>query len=111
VTWVKSHDRYTLVDYKIQKESTVLLVLWETESEETSTAAAGASVAVSSQAPLLLKDVRQAPYTMSVPEAEEFFMTRFNFSVMKDNLLETRPEEIKKQEEDADRRSRNFWIK
>jgi len=40
---------------------------------------------------------------MSVAEAEALFMARFNLSVMKDNRLEARPEEIKKQQADADR--------
>jgi large subunit ribosomal protein L40e len=95
--------RRTLAEYNIQKESTVHLVLRAKEAEEAGAAAAGASVAASSRAPLLLTDVQQAPCTMSVAEAEALSMARFNLSAMKDNVLEARPEEIKKQQEHADR--------
>ena len=94
--------RRTLADCNIQKESTLHLVLRATEAEEAGAAAGGASVAARSRAPLLQTDVEQAP-PMSVAEAEALFMARFNLSVMKDNRLEARPEEIKKQQADADR--------
>jgi hypothetical protein len=94
-----------LADYNIQKTSTLNLVLRATEAGEAGAASAGASVAVSSWAPLLQADVEQAPAgrcrtrapflqtdvvqapagrcrtsTMSVFEAEAMFMTRFNLS-------------------------------
>jgi ankyrin repeat protein/ubiquitin len=99
--------RRTLADYSIQKESTLHLLLLATEAEEAGAAAAGVSVAASSWAPLLQADVEQAPdveqtSTMSVAEAEAIFMARFNLSAVKDNL-EASPEEMKKQQEDADR--------
>ncbi len=97
--------RRTLAGYNIQKDSTLHLVLLATEAEEAGAAAAGASVAASSRAQLLhphAPDVEQTS-TMSVAEAEAIFMARFNLSAMKDNLLEASPEEIKKQQEDADR--------
>jgi ubiquitin len=93
--------RHTLADYSIQKESTLHLVLLA--AEEAGAAAGGVSVAASSLAPLLHTHVGEALSTVSVAEAEALFMTRFNLSAMKDNLLETSPEEIKKQQEDADR--------
>ena len=39
--------RHTLADYKIQNESTLHLVLWDTEAEEAGAGAAGASVVAS----------------------------------------------------------------
>jgi ubiquitin C len=93
----------TLADYNIQKESTLHLMPRTTEAEEAGAAAAGASVAASSRAPLLQTDVEQAPSSKSVAEAEAMFMAGFNLSAMEDNLLEASPEEIKKQQEDADR--------
>ncbi len=53
------------------------MVLGNTEAEE-GAAAAGASVAASSRAPLLQTDVEKAP--MSVTEAEAMFMSRFSLS-------------------------------
>ena len=53
--------RRTLTDYNIQKRSTLNLVLRTTEAGEAGAAAAGASVAASSWAPLLQTDVEQAP--------------------------------------------------
>jgi hypothetical protein len=43
---------------------------------------------------------------MSVAKSETLFMVRFNLSVMKRNLFEARPEEIKKQPEDDERSMR-----
>ncbi len=70
--------RCTIPDYNIQKESTLHLVLRDTETEQEGEIAAGVCVTVGSRDPLLGADVEQAP--MSVAESQAIFMSRFNLS-------------------------------